>query len=266
MKLTNLLTTILFSLCTLLISSCVEDDNAAPISFKDIDSPNLKLQFPPIRTYSYTLQGGDGNYTASCNQPEIVEAKIVQGDNASEKALSLKTISRGEAVITITDDSGNSLFVNVKVDYYTQEFLVTKQDVFIKGKLSDAEKKKVTEKALRTIPVKESGGYKFVYTNGEEATGSVCVYKEKYGDKAVEGTFERKEAEGMGEVAGYTYELTFADGKYLFHTASYQPSRSDMMVTIAFYEDVKDRFIADYPALESIHTAQALSIPSNLVY
>lgn len=269
MKLTHLLTTLLFVLCTFLVYSCTGDDDYTPISLKETESPNLNLQYPPARIYSYFLQGGDGNYTVSCNQPETVEAKIVSGDNPKDVALSLKTLSRGDAVVTITDNSGNSLLVNVKVDYYTEAFVVTDHDTFISGDLSEAEKKEIKEKALSTIPVKKTGGYKFVYTDGSEAKGTVYMYKEKYGEKAVEGTFERKRTEASEEtgINGYVlYELTFPDEKHSLKMTGYQPSRTSVVVPIAFYEDVKDLFIADYPTLESVHTTQVLSHLFDLVY
>lgn len=269
MKPTHVLTILLFTLCTYLVSSCTGEEDYTPISLRDIESPNLNLQYPPARIYAYLLQGGDGNYTVSCNQPETVEAKIVSGDSPNDVALSLKTLSRGDAVITIADNSGNSLLVNVKVDYYTEAFVVNDHDTFISGDLSEAEKTEVKEKALRTIPVKKSGGYKFVYTDGNEAKGTVYMYKEKYGEKAVEGTFERRRTEGSEEtgINGYVlYELTFAGEKHFLKMTGYQPSRTSVVVPIAFYEDVKELFIADYPMLESVHTAQVLSHLFDLVY
>ena len=43
---------------------------------------------------------------------------------------------------------------------------------------------------LEDNTVKTGGGYKFIYTDAEIARGKVLVYQEKFGDKAIEGSFE----------------------------------------------------------------------------
>lgn len=271
MKLTRILTTVLFSLCMVLLSSCSEDDGFAPISLKDRDGSNIKLYYPGTQVTSYLLQGGDGNYTMTCDKPEVVEAKLVRSMDSPEMLLELTALTLGDATITITDKSDNSLLININVDYYTQEFIVSNYDVFLTGNLDDSDKKALAEKAAATIPVKVGGGYKFVYTDAEEAIGNVFMYKEKYGSQPVEGTFERKnikqEDDTFGTVGYINYELTFPDGKYTFRFTTYQPSnRTSVMPVVAFYEDVLEKFSADYPALESVYTAQILSQVSDLFY
>lgn len=269
MRLNNIFATLLFSICTLLISSCNDDDSLDPISLKDMDISDIKLNYPASSTYTYPLQGGDGNYKVNCNKPEVVDAQISESNH--EKVLCLTVQALGDAIVTITDDSQNTLVVNVKVDYYTQRFVVSKQDVFITGDLRDSEKKAITEKALETIPVKVSGGYKFIYTDPEEPTGKVLVYKEKYGGEAIEGTFKRTSATTEHPVTGeheyHSYELTLPGEQRVFIMQEYKPSeRSSMIPLFAFYEDVKDRFTTDYPLLERVHTAQVITQPSDLFY
>ena len=271
MKLTRMLTTILFSLSMILISSCSEDDGFAPISLKDRDGSNIKLHYPGTQVMSYPLQGGDGNYTMTCDKPEVVEAKLVTGIDTPEKVLELTALTLGNAVIIITDQSDHSLIINIKVDYYTEEFAVNNYDVFLTGNLDESDKKTITEKAVVTIPVKVGGGYKLVYTDAEEAKGKVFMYKEKYGSQPVEGTFERKtvklEDNTFGTVGYIHYELTFPDENHIFRFTNYRPSnRTSVMPVVAFYEDVQERFDTDYPALESIYTAQILSYVSDLFY
>ena len=48
-------------LYTSVISSC-SNDELAPISLKNRETANIKLNYPNNQTYSFPLQGGDGNY------------------------------------------------------------------------------------------------------------------------------------------------------------------------------------------------------------
>ena len=75
MRLNSMLATVLIFLCSLVISSC-SNDELAPISLKNRETANIKLNYPNNQTYSFPLQGGDGNYEISCDKPEIIETKI----------------------------------------------------------------------------------------------------------------------------------------------------------------------------------------------
>ena len=89
--------------------------------------------------------------------------------------ISIKALALGEAIITVRDQSGNTLDIHVIVDYYTDNYIVSKQDILLTGDLKDSEKQTNKEKALATIPVKTGGGYKFIYTDAEIARGKVCL-------------------------------------------------------------------------------------------
>lgn len=203
MRLNSMLATVLIFLCSLVISSC-SNDELAPISLKNRETANIKLNYPNNQTYSFPLQGGDGNYEISCDKPEIIETKMISSCDISIKALAL-----GEAIITVKDQSGNTLDIHVIVDYYTDNYIVSKQDIFLTGDLKDSEKQTIKEKALATIPVKTGGGYKFIYTDAEIARGKVLVYQEKFGDKAIEGSFERKSNEIENEQWGTKHLISF---------------------------------------------------------
>lgn len=203
MRLNSMLATVLIFLCSLVISSC-SNDELAPISLKNRETANIKLNYPNNQTYSFPLQGGDGNYEISCDKPEIIETKMISSCDISIKALAL-----GEAIITVRDQSGNTLDIHVIVDYYTDNYIVSKQDILLTGDLKDSEKQTIKEKALATIPVKTGGGYKFIYTDAEIARGKVLVYQEKFGDKAIEGSFERKSNEIENEQWGTRHIISF---------------------------------------------------------
>lgn len=270
MKQTNILTIVLFSLCTFLFSSCSED-SLAPISLQGMDNPSINLRYPRTGVYDITVEGGDGNYTVVCDKPEIVEAKIITDANAPAKLLSLKVLDRGKAIVTITDNSQNSLVVNVTTDYLTERFVVSQYDIEISGDLRDSEKKEITEKALATVPVKRGGGYQFVFIDEESSTGKVLMYPEKFGGKAIEGTFKTELTnigpEGAEEILYPAYELTLPEGQRSFLFYPYRRSaRMSVTPVVAFYEDVKEMFIGDYPLAERVYTTQVLSRPSEIYY
>ena len=133
MRLNSMLATVLIFLCSLVISSC-SNDELAPISLKNRETANIKLNYPNNQTYSFPLQGGDGNYEISCDKPEIIETKMISSCDISIKALAL-----GEAIITVRDQSGNTLDIHVIVDYYTDNYIVSKQDILLTGDLKDSE-------------------------------------------------------------------------------------------------------------------------------
>ena len=57
MRLNSMLATVLIFLCSLVISSC-SNDELAPISLKNRETANIKLNYPNNQTYSFPLQGG----------------------------------------------------------------------------------------------------------------------------------------------------------------------------------------------------------------
>ena len=266
MRLNSMLATVLIFLCSLVISSC-SNDELAPISLKNRETANIKLNYPNNQTYSFPLQGGDGNYEISCDKPEIIETKMISSCDISIKALAL-----GEAIITVKDQSGNTLDIHVIVDYYTDNYIVSKQDILLTGDLKDSEKQTIKEKALATIPVKTGGGYKFIYTDAEIARGKVLVYQEKFGNKAIEGSFERKsnkiENEQWGTRHIISFDLTLPEQpKRTFIISEYIPSsRTSPIVLMAFFEDLKKTFTIDYPTVEQVYTEQVLTVPSHLYY
>ena len=125
---------------------------------------------------------------------------------------------------------------------------------------------------LLTIPVKTGGGYKFIYTDAEIARGKVLVYQEKFGNKAIEGSFERKSNEIENEQWGtrhiISFDLTLPEQpKRTFIISEYIPSsRTSPIVLMAFFEDLKKTFTIDYPTVEQVYTEQVLTVPSHLYY
>ena len=64
--------------------------------------------------------------------------------------ISIKALALGEAIITVRDQSGNTLDIHVIVDYYTDNYIVSKQDILLTGDLKDSEKQTFKETYKRS--------------------------------------------------------------------------------------------------------------------
>lgn len=94
----------------------------------------------------------------------------------------------------------------------------------------------------------------------------------KFGNKAIEGSFERKSNEIENEQWGtrhiISFDLTLPEQpKRTFIISEYIPSsRTSPIVLMAFFEDLKKTFTIDYPTVEQVYTEQVLTVPSHLYY
>ena len=119
--------------------------------------------------------------------------------------------------------------------------------------------KELKEKALATIPVKVGGGYKFVYTEGEEqdeTKGIVFIYPDKYGNNGIEGTFERVIVKGDdGSLSHVAYSLHYRDINHTFIFMKYSEpaSQSTGYGLIQFAEDLKEQYKTAYPNVEQVY-------------
>ncbi|MCC8173482.1 MAG: hypothetical protein LIO65_03570 [Odoribacter sp.] len=264
MKPKNLLGILFLSLFARCCISCSDDDKEQPISLKDWESNKISLVYPDTTSYHFTLQGGDGNYHVQSNKPEIIRAELM----SSGKILKLTPLDLGAAVVTITDDSENSLELQVTSDYHTLNIGILEHNVRITGDLRESEKEEIREKALKTIPVEIGGGYKFIYTQyGEDyrGAGTVVIYPKEFGKDAIEGTFKEARVDitiGEQENTLPVYYLDI-DGETteLFIVSYQQFAPRDMVVQVAFMQDVTDIFKEDYPHVEGVYTLQLIGNP-----
>lgn len=146
---------LMLSIVALTISTifcaCDSDDDLPPITIRDTDNTAIKLIYPNTYPIGYTIEGGDGNYSVTSDNPEIVLPKIIQVTDASatDMNLSLEAKGLGTAKVTITDKSQNLLTLVVVVDYMTMYFIIEKHDIQITGnELTDKEKKAISDNIL----------------------------------------------------------------------------------------------------------------------
>ncbi|MCD8031609.1 MAG: hypothetical protein LUF85_12520 [Bacteroides sp.] len=241
------------------LTAC-DDEKSSPIRLADQEDTTLNLWYPYEKdTYTYSLVGGDGTYTAFSYAPDVVGARIVSGE------IELSIQGLGYTEVVIRDNSGNSLSLDVHVDHYTQRMLVDRCQVYITGDPEESEREEIEKAALSTLPVEEGGGYKFVFTDKESTKGSVYVYPVKFGEDAVEGTFVTRQLQEGGsgtEYGSYFYDLTIGGKKRTFAltTWDFRGTRTSEILPVVLLEDVTEQLITDYPEAETVYTLQRLEL------
>lgn len=257
MKSINLLGILLL---LLFITSCNKED-VEPITLHYVENNSIEMVYPNTDNHSISIKGGDGKYSASCNNVSVVEVELVQ----EKKMILLKPRSIGDAIVTITDESGNLYALNVKVHYSELNLIIDKQDVIVIGdKLSAIQKSEIEQKAIFTFPVKVSGGYKFIYNNDKDIDkGQVFIYRENYDINATESVFEIKQTEIdlNGVKQQYrTYVIVIDGTQREFVQTQYVAPNTKMSVKIpmALCEVLTDQFKAEYPDVEFVYTQQRI--------
>ena len=247
--------------------SC-DKDPEEPLSLHDVENNSLELYYGAKG--GVTIVGGDGNYSFSTESP-LIKAEMTHSNYVLFEALSV-----GDAAVTITDKSGHSCILKIHIGYYSMNIVVAKLDATVVGdNMTVGEQKELKEKALATIPVKVGGGYKFVYTGKVNSSSSaedlnppknlVYIYSETYGEKPIEGTFEKKTIykEGGGKNISYdTYTLHYNGLNRTLLFLEYKSKgaivRSVEYRTYQLAEDLKEQYKTDYPNVEEVYTSQVI--------
>ena len=266
MKLVNLIWVII-----IMLSSCSKD-SYEPILLQYAiynDKPNpiennqVNLLLPASGKTQLVIFGGDGHYAISNSDETISNVTLT-----NNSFMDIIPLSTGNSTVTITDDSGNSYTLNIKVHYSEQTWIIDKQDVIVIGdKLSEVQKAEIEQKAILTLPVKVNGGFKFVYNNSEEANkGQVFIYNDNFGGEAVESVFELKQfkIEINGFIQTHPVYVITINGKqreFIVNKYVAPQSKGDMIVPMSLNEDLTEQFKADYPDVESVYTQQRLINP-----
>lgn len=256
-KLKSIFTALLLSFCTLCLPSC-SDDDVNPISLQDIENSSLYLVYPRSGAYTTAISGGDGSYTASSGNSQILSAEVVNG-----QTLTCTPLSVGQTTIAITDRSNNLYTLNVTVAYVEQSYLVVKNEVAVTGNsLTVGEKKEIEENALSSMLVKPNGGYKFVYTDMEATRGEAYIYPEKLGDTGIKGTFERGTAAVEGSLSKMTYVITANKNVYTLiltpYTGTITQSSVEPYMPFVFFENLTEKYKPHYSNVENVYTSQIM--------
>lgn len=256
-------------LSVLLISltSCNDDANdLLPITLRDKEDPNITILYRGQELgLNYFLQGGDGIFSVQSGNDEVVSAKLILPND-----LSLTIKGLGKTIVVVTDDSQNSLVLDVQVDYETHNWVVVRHDVTIYGDdLTENEKKAIQKKLLTQIPVKVGGGYKFIHSDVPNNKGKAIIYPENYGYDGIEIPFEYKEIENKifpeSSPWGYEIEMTIDNEKRFFVLGRYNPNPTTTLATrmsmpeeIALKENVTEKVQIEYPKAELVYSSQVV--------
>lgn len=241
-RISNTLGILVMSLSFFFITSCNKDDNE-PITLHNVENNSVDLKYPNTDKRSINVIGGDGNYSASCDNASILEVEV----SDKEKTILLKPLAIGNAIVTITDKSNNSYILNVNVSYYEDKLVVVKQDVVVIGdKISPAQKKEIEQKAMLTFPVKVNGGYKLVHNNEKDSNkGQALIYKDKYDWQGIESIFEIKNIEVEYSTKRYRIYTITIEGKqreFILNQYITPPTKGDMMIRMALIEVLTEEF------------------------
>lgn len=254
MRKTFFLLLILFS--AFIFTSC-DKDSDEPLSLDLIENNATKLYYGS--TGGVTIVGGDGNYSFSC------ESSLLKAEMTYSNYISFEPLGVGDVAVTIKDSSGDSYLLKVTIAYKTENIVVSKLDVTVVGdNMTVGAQKELKEKALATIPVKVGGGYKFVYTEGEEldlTNGTVFIYTDKFGTDGIEGTFDRVIVKGDdGSLSSLVYTLHYSDMNRTFIFMEYEgvTGQTSELRAVQFAEDLKEQYQNAYPNVEQVYSSQVI--------
>gem|GEM_PF-257287 len=259
-KLNPIAWTLLVLFSTFGLASC-DKESDKPLSLDLVKNNSTKLYYGSKG--GVTIIGGDGKYSFSCESP------LLKAEMTYSNYISFVPLGVGDATVTIKDSSGDSYILKVTIVYKAQKIVVSKLDATVIGDaMTVGEQKELKEKALATIPVKVGGGYKFVYTEGEDleqTKATVFIYPDKYGENGIEGTFERatvKDDDGNYSYTTFTMHYngqirTFVLTKY---SQVVLKSTGDYYGQGQFAEDLKEQYKMAYPNVEQVYTSQVISV------
>lgn len=241
--------------------ACNDDNGLASITLANREGSNITVLYRGEKTseYAFSLQGGDGYYSARSGNEEVVTAEMITSN------LHLKPTGIGETIVTVEDNSQNTLVLDIRVDYETRDLVVLRHDVSVTGgDLTVNEVNKIREQQLDLIPVKVGGGYKFTFTDAPNDKGIAIIYPETFGSGGIETTFEYKKFEASHELeaASYGYEVIMDNEKRKFVLGIYVPSgewpRAEASVPMALKEDVTGKVQTEYSKAELVYTSQVI--------
>ncbi len=237
--------------------SCSDDkEELHPISFPAIENNQLKLLYPQEEPYSTQIVGGDGHYSALCDDEQILGVKLITREEV--EFLELTPLSTGEVAVTLSDKSGNSVVLSVQVSHLEFKLRVMAHAVIVEGdNMTVAEQKELKDKVLSSIPVRMGGSYRFVYKDAAHSKGDVYFEKGKYD----EGIFELRE-DVVDEIKHTVYEIQTADDTYslgflpysIRHVLKSSPAVKDFQ----FVEDLTSKYVVDYENLEKVYALQGI--------
>lgn len=257
-------------LCTLLLMSC-NNEESNPLRFDlSADADNaVNVYFPQNsedgNTGAITILGGDGHYTAQCDNPAVLKI-----DMKFSNAFVLYPQDWGEAHVTVTDGTGTNIVLKVTILQNKLTLTIGHMDIRIEGgeALTETQKSKLCEEATATLPVKAAGGgYRLVYDDPQDPTrGTLYVYPTEMGkeEEKVEGSFLLNL--DYGEESSWLYRFRLEEKEHTLsvvpYTGTKNVSQTISSASIALQEDVTEQIPTVYPGVKVI-TRQVIWRPIN---
>ena len=275
----KILKIILTLICTITLFSCDEksggntwnpypeyehDDNAITVHHsEDYNYPidSLQIYIPTNNKHTLYIKGGDRNYTITQSETDLLKLTLEQGN-----VLVIEPLKIGKVEIPIMDGANHSYLLKIEMLYRTMELIVARTNIVIKGeKLTELEKDTIKEKALKRIPVKVNGGYKFTWVEFTEkgSRGVVSIYPNHFGendDSTQEYNFEEIFDEPINNYQIRSRYIINIDGSNrVFRLGQgVLPTKSYDYLMI---EDLTEYFKTKYPSVEKVFAQQQAFIP-----
>ena len=257
-------------LCTLLLTGC-NNEESNPLRFDlSADADNtVNVYFPQSsedgNAGAITILGGDGNYTAQCDNPAVLKI-----DMKFSNAFVLYPQDWGETHVTVTDGTGTSIVLKVTIIQSKLTLTIGHMDVLIEGgeTLTEEQRNALSEEALATIPVKEAGGgYKLAFDNPEDPnSGTLCLYPTVMNEEKdmVKGNFEVNPDRNEENPWFYTFVLEGMPHKLAIvpYTDETSKTRKEQFSVISLVEDVTGHLAEQYPNVQ-VFTQQVIWRPLN---
>jgi hypothetical protein len=239
--------------------SCTKATGNA-LSLHQIENNAIHLYYGS--TSGVTIIGGDGHYAFSCESP------LLKVEMTHRNYISLEPLGVGEATVTISDSAGESYTLHVTITCKTLSVVIAKLDVTVAGDaMTVAEQEELKAKALATVPVRAGGGYRFIYTEGDEqdrTEGTVLIYPETYEQGGMAGSFTQETVrKDDGGVSGIFCTLRYSgmERRFIFMMYNESPVKSlppKERVFYRFVEDLTERYKTDCPNVEQVYTSQVI--------
>lgn len=252
-------------LCCLPLAGC-SDDESNPLRF-DIDEDRnntTSIYFPRGEedgsAGAITILGGDGNYTAQCDNPAVLKI-----DMKFSNAFVLYPQDWGEAHVTVTDGTGASIVLTVNVYQLEETFLIAETSVRLTDadELTTEQQEGLAMEAMELIPVqKAGGGYRLVSDDRENPDhGTLYLYPTDMEDEsqAVKGSFYNNPDYSDETAWRWTFMLEGQEHKMMLNHYQQKASRSVKSISAitVLAEDVTEQLSVQYPGVK-VFTLQAI--------
>lgn len=253
MKLVKMYAVLMLLVSALIVSSCSDDDDYAPITLFYVDgsytytfdNERHDLYLTPYSDEkSLFIHGGDGIYAIEVRNKDIIKA------NYDGKVLTIEPVATGFAEIFVRDNSKNTYPLYISVQYPTSSYRGIENNVVIKGDGITLKEKEELEAEIRKEFLIEAGGQcMFVFKTPDRTQGEIQV-NQSATSKTKKGTFKVEKMQNE-DISYYQIVINISEKEfvYIYGYKDYD-TRAIYYPPLSLFENVTDRYKEKYPALE----------------